>query len=79
MRKKRGRERGRERERERERESIFRSIGLGLEGTLSHLCFPGGSQGRVPYAPTELEAPEKETRQPKAGRKGRWQATRPQR
>jgi hypothetical protein len=30
------------------RESIFRSIGLGLEGTLSHMCFPSGSHGRVP-------------------------------
>ena len=44
-----GRERGGRAERE--RESIFRSIGLGLEGTLSHPCFPGGLLSRVPSAP----------------------------
>ena len=37
----------------RERECIFRGIGLGLEGTHSHLCFPG-SHGSVP--PHRVEA-----------------------
>jgi len=36
---------------------IFRSTGLGLEGTISHLWVPVGSHGRVSSALTELQAP----------------------